>query len=796
MKNTGLLVKSVLSVALCAFFTSFDAKSAESSGSKESAQVLEEVVVTAQRREESSNRVPISIAVYSQKDLDTRDIKSVGDVAKISPGVDFRPVGDRNWIAIRGISQNAGGSTAGLGPDTTAIYVDEAPIQARFGQAAVSNSIPLVFDIDHIEVLRGPQGTVFGASAEGGAIRVISHAPSLTQYSGFARLEGSQINSGGFNSEVGAAYGGPIVPDKLGFRVSAWSGHDGGFIDNDPGRRPNDNQAANPTNPWPVTGGLVASNVNKAEKYAARAALLWKPTSAVSAEAAFYYQKRDQNSLDLFDATAGNPEHGNFVSTRGLIQPVYDSFYTPSLNVSIDLGWGQLTSVTANLHRESVTGYDYTTVLPPAFGWPLPTTMAFPEPVILGMTQNNFTQEIRLQSPSATDRFRWTLGLYYSDLRQHDFQTAAGPTFDQLTFLNTGQTLQQYFGSGLVGGLYTYVSDQYYVDKAKAAFGNAEFDINAHFSIFGGVRYEKQDSNYLTVSDGPLAGGFSSVPATSSGSIVAPKAGINWKIADQSLLYFSVAKGYRAGGANVPVFLPVQACIDELNALGNPTGYKPDFLWSYEIGAKHTTADRRLAIEGSIFHIDWTDIISGVDVPACATHIATNLGKAKSQGFDFSMKALVTPNVTAGLYVGYTDAHYSSDSILFGQTISRSGQAISNTSPWNLTAEFGYQAPLAGNKNWYAHVEDRYNSRNGRIVPSQDPTAAGYDQFKTTDPAVNQLNARLGLRWAGGADISLFANNLLNSHPLLNRYDGLVNDTSGAFTVRPLTIGASLLYHW
>lgn len=798
MKITNLRVTSVLSFALWALITNCDAISAASSGSLVVTSGLEEVIVTAQRREEDVSKVPISISVFSQKDLDARDIKSIGDVAKISPGVDFRPVGYRNWIAIRGISLNAGGGVAGLGPDTTALYVDDAPIQARYANAAVANAVPFVFDVDHIEVLRGPQGTVFGASAEGGAIRVISHAPSLTEYSGFARGEGSQISGGGFNSEMGVAFGGPILQNKLGFRVSAWSSHDGGFIDNDPSQHPHDQV----TNPWPITGGLVASNVNKAEKYAARAALLWEPTSALSVDAALYYQKRDQNSADLYDATAGNPGDGKFFSTRGLIQPIYDSFYTPSLKLVFDLGWAHLTSVSAYLRRDNTQGYDYTTVLPPAFGWPLINTMADAEPTIVGTGQNNFTQEIRLQSPNATDRFRWTLGLYYSDLRQHDFETVAAPSWclvpDGLVYRNTGQTCLQFHGFDLASGLYTYVSDQYFVDKSKAVFANAEFDINAHFTLFGGARYEKQDSTYLTVSDGPLAGGPSTESATAGSSIVAPKAGVNWKIDDRTLVYFSAGKGYRAGGVNIPVHLQVQSCIDQLNALGNPTGYKPDFLWSYEIGAKHTTADRRLSIEGSIFHIDWSDIISSIHIPACATHVAANLGKAKSEGFDLSMKALLgeTGNWSTGLYLAYTKAQYVTDSTLFGETTARSGQAISDISPWNVTAELGYQAPLAGNKAWYAHVEDRYNNRNDKLVPAQDKTVAGYDPDVLTNPAVNQLNAHLGLRWSGGADVSLFATNMLNTHPVLNRHDGLIDITSGAFTIRPLTIGVSLLYHW
>ena len=791
MKITGLPVLSGLGLALWATVSSFPAVSAGASAKSTGIEALEEVVVTAQRREENISRVPISISAFSQTDLNTRDIKSVGDIAKISPGVDFRPVGYRNWIAIRGISLNAGGGVAGLGPDTTALYVDDAPIQARYANAAVANAVPLVFDVDHIEVLRGPQGTVFGASAEGGAIRVISHAPSLTQYSGFARGEASQIDAGGVNSEMGVAYGGPIVADKLGFRVSAWSSHDGGFIDNDPRQH---------SQPWPVAGGLVASNVNKAEKYAARAALLWKPTSALTAEAAFFYQKRDQNSADLFDATSGNPGDGRFVSTRGLIQPINDTFYTPSLKLIFDLGWSQLTSVSAYLRRDDTQGYDYTTVLPPAFGWPLPTTMADAEPTIVGTNQDNFTQEIRLQSPNATDRFRWTLGLYYSDLRQHDFETVAAPSWcipGGLVFRNEmGKTCTQFHGFELFQGLYTYSSDQYFGDKSKAVFANAEFDINPHFTVFGGARYEKQDSTYLTVSDGPLAGGPSRETATANSSIVAPKAGVNWKVDDQTLVYVSVAKGYRAGGVNIPVHLQVQSCIDQLNALGNPTGYKPDYLWSYELGAKRTMLDRRLSVEGSIYHIDWSNIISSIHIPACATHVASNLGKAKSEGFDLSIKALLTPNWSTGLYLAYTNAQYVTDSTLFGETTARSGQAVSDISPWNLTAEIGYQAPLAGNKTWYAHVEDRYNNKNDKLVPAQDRTVAGYDPDVNTNPAVNQLNAHLGLRFSGGADVSLFATNMLNAHPVLNRHDGLIDITSGAFTIRPLTFGVSMLYHW
>jgi len=803
MKSTGLRLRipSAISFALWAAVTQGEAKAAAAAADADSS-VLQEVTVTAQRREESVSRVPISISAFSQQDLDTRDMKTLGDIASATPGVDFRPVGYSNWFTIRGISQNAGGGVAGLGPNTTALYVDDAPLQARYANAAVPTAVPYVFDIDHIEVLRGPQGTLFGASAEGGAIRIISAAPSLTEFSGHMRAEGSQIDGGGINSEFGAAAGGPIIQDKLGFRASAWTQHDGGFVDQNPallGQPPANSvprgQVAGDLLPA-IVGGQTGNNINKGDTYSARVALLWKPIDALGIEPSFYYQKHDQNSADLFDPTIGNPSKGRFVSSRILTQPIYDSFYTPSLKLTFDLGWAQVTSLSSNLRRVDSQGYDYTLVLPPAFGWLLPTSAADAEPVIVGTNQSNFTQELRLQSPNSSEHFHWTLGLYYSNLHQHDYETAAGPTYPQMTLANTGMTMEEYFGEGLVHGDLTYISDQFIVDKQKAVFANADYDIGKHFAVFGGVRYEKQENTYRTVSDGALAGGPSDITAASKGHVTSPKAGLNWKIDDLTLVYFSAAKGYRPGGAGIPVHLNTQECTDQLNQLGGGANYEADTLWSYELGLKTQLFDRHLSIEGSVYHIDWSNIISAVHVPLCATHISKNLGDAKSDGFDLSVKALLSEGFSAGLSVGYTNARYSSDSEIFGETLARSGQAISDIAPWNVTAELMYQRLLTDKVTGYGRIEDRYTSRNNRLVPAEDSTTVTYDPFITTNPAVNQLNGRLGVRFGDGSDLALVATNLLNTHPVLNEQIFLINITSGAFTVRPRTYGLAYSYHW
>lgn len=793
-------ISGALSLAICASLgrpAPAVAGPADGAGSEAAPQVLETIVVTAQRREENINRVPISIQAFSQTDLESRNLKTLGDIASVTPGVSFRPVGYTNWFTIRGISQNAGGGVAGLGPNTTALYIDEAPIQARYNSAAVPTTVPFVFDIDRIEVLRGPQGTLFGASAQGGAIRIISRRPSLTEYSGLARAEFGQIDGGGRNTEIGGAFGGPLIPGKLGFRMSGWARHDGGFVDQDPAQLGRPPASTVPRGQIPgdtlpaILGGQRDTNVNRGDRYSARAALLWQLTDNVQIEPAIYYQSRKQNSTDLFDPTVGNPSDGEFVSSRALRQPVKDMLYSPTLKVNVGLGWGDLTSVTTYIRRENGQGWDYTTVIPPAFGWPVPRTLADAQPNTNSMDQNNFTQELRLQS-AGDQRFRWTLGLYYAKIKQHDFQKYAAPTWPDLWLANTGTPLP----IPLIDGIYAYVSDQFVDDTQKAVFAHVDYDLTDKLSVFGGARYEKQENTYRTTAAGPLVGPPSDVTAGTSGNVTSPKLGLNWRVSEETLVYTSASKGYRPGGAGIPVTLDTDACRQQLAAVGSSADYKADSLWSYEVGVKSQLMDRRLAVEGSLFRINWTDIISSIFVPACATSLPKNLGKAKSEGFDFSVRALLAEGWSGTFNVGYTKARYSSDTVLFGRTISRSGQAISDIPPWTVTAELAYQRPFSSGFTGYGRLDNRYTSKNKWKTPAQDSTTSAYDPYQTTNPSVNQLNIRVGVETPGGSDIALFATNLLNANPVLNKNIFLVNITSGAFTVPPRTVGVSYSHRW
>ncbi len=181
-----------------------------------------DIIVTATRQSQLLSRVPVSVSAMTEETLEQKGIKSFEDVARFTPGVDFSS--GSNKISIRGISSGAGAGTTG-------IYLDDTPIQMRGLGFSADDSLPGIFDVERVEVLRGPQGTLFGAGSEGGTVRYITPQPGLQDYSGFARAEVSQTQHGGANYEIGAAVGGPLVVDKIGFRASAWHRRDGGWVD-------------------------------------------------------------------------------------------------------------------------------------------------------------------------------------------------------------------------------------------------------------------------------------------------------------------------------------------------------------------------------------------------------------------------------------------------------------------------------------------------------------------------------------------------------------------------------------
>jgi outer membrane receptor protein involved in Fe transport len=279
---------------------------------------------------------------------------------------------------------------------------------------------------------------------------------------------------------------------------------------------------------------------------------------------------------------------------------------------------------------------------------------------------------------------------------------------------------------------------------------------------------------------------------------VTPKFGINYKLNDNNLFYVSAAKGYRVGGSNAPITIPNDACQMQLNALGlndNPT-YKPDSLWSYEIGAKSNFLGGRVAVDASVFHIDWTNIQRTVQIPVCTAGLTLNLGNATSDGFDLALDARLTDHLKTSLEIGYTSAKTAENVDFSGVQYAAKNEQISDYPPWTTAVALQYDFELMRDHNEYIRIENRYNSKNNGSFSFLNPANTGaYNQTQGIDAAVENLILRAGIV-RGGFDLSAFVNNATNQHPLLAVVTTQASSAYGAETIRPLTVGLTGVYHW
>ncbi|MHB8817171.1 MAG: TonB-dependent receptor, partial [Steroidobacteraceae bacterium] len=429
--------------------------------SGDSHEALGEIIVTATKRSESLNKVPISIAALSPEAMEASGVKGFRDVAALVPGIEFDSVS--NWgpnlsnIAIRGVNST-------IGTSTTGIYLDDTPIQSRVQSFSyVGQPLPFTWDLERVEVDRGPQGTLFGAGAEGGAVRFIPTEPSLTQFSGLAHSEVSETKDGGLSYESGLAAGGPLVDESLGGRISLWYRRDGGYVDRVD----------------PFTGATVDADANRSDSKAARVAMVYRPVDALTITPSINYQSQQTHDTGTFYEALSDPQQGVFDNGRLLRQPTVDSLYLPSVKVQANLSFAELTSISSYYHREASTLYDNTNLMGAllgGYGNPLgpayPTGYSQAAPGYIALRQSFISQEVRLASIAGPEAFSWVAGVFYSRVRQEDSESIDSPVF--ASELATTNPI-----------LYT---DQGILDTQVAAFGEIDYRATERLKLTAGVR--------------------------------------------------------------------------------------------------------------------------------------------------------------------------------------------------------------------------------------------------------------------------------------------------------------------
>jgi len=766
---------------------------------------LEQVTVTATKQAAIDvNKVPISIAVYGQQEMDTRGLKNIGDIAGITPGLNFSPMNNfgtpQTNIEIRGIQSRTSAPTTG-------IYLDDTPLGGRANNVniGVNGAYPQVFDLDRVEVLRGPQGSLFGASSEGGAVRFITKQPSLTQSSLYVRTEGATTADGGDATyEAGVAGGAPIIDGTLGFRASFWYRHEGGWVDRvEPAVGAGAfTTAIDPSRPG---GAVIESDVNYIDTIAAKVATTWAPTDWLQVTPSVFYQRVHNHDSGNYDLEFSHPGEYNIAHSQQL--PATDPSVVSVLKVEANRSGLAFTSITSNYQRRVTFTTDYTQYQDYAFfGNPWPLTGAADDygtgnyETFLNVT----SEEFRVSSADPHGRFNWVAGVYGEYARQGDTVYVAHPDLPALVLANFGIPIRQVLGVGPYQGLWVAYDEVHTTDKSAALFANLDFKLLPTLTLTAGGRWAYAKSHTSLRFDGPFNGGPGFFEGDEKDTPFTPKVGATWQPTDTGTYYITIGKGYRVGGVNPQTNNAQQGCQTALATYGL-TGkllqtYRPDSLWSYEIGAKSRLLDDRLEIQTSAYHIKWSDIQQSAQITGCGFAAVFNLGTAVSNGFDLALRAQLTDALKVGLQAAYTDAHYTSSEgriVTDGDAIG--GPAISTGAaipPWTVTGSLEYDFPLF-DKVGYAWIQDAYHSANHGPFSTHEPAnTVVYDPGLVPDQSTNVLSLRAGLRFDRW-DVSLFVDNVTDTHPQLSLEHTNPGDPRfQAVTLRPRTAGITATMHY
>jgi iron complex outermembrane recepter protein len=719
------------------------------------AEALEEVLVTATKREQRLSILPMSASVLGADEMYSAGIEGITEIAATIPGIEydfssqFGP-GILTNIAIRGIS-------ADKGQPTTGIYIDDTPIQMP--HTSFGDPFPVTFDLARVEVLRGPQGTLFGSSAEGGAIRFITNEPSTTDFDALYRAQISSTEQGGLSYEAGAAAGGPLIPETLGARVSAWYRQEGGYV--------------NRVDPF--SGAVVDANANRSWSEALRLALAYAPSDTLRITPSLSYQAGHVHDSPVFFTYLSDPAAGQFNSGRLLRQPDEDSFTLASLKIEQRLDGSLLTAVSSYFDRSASavvdsTNEDGVTILG-GYGNPLgpeyPSSYADAVPNELAVHQILLSQELRLASPDPMARLSWVAGLFYSQLRLDE---------TQYEYLLEAPTPPASTGNN------------YSINTEVSGYGQATWHLAPQWSVGAGMRLGWARGVNTGVSGGFFNGGPSPASHTALDANLppTPRFDISFLPSEGQLYYISVAKGFRRGGTNGNDPPTCHGTVD-------PDTYAPDTVWSFELGAKNAFFARRLQVSTSAYSIAWHGIQEGVD-DACQNTYTANAGSAVSAGFDLKAEALLGDRLSVALALGYIDVQYthtviSPDGDLIADRGTVVGGVPSVPAPWSATMSVRYEWLLGPGATGYVRVDDTIHSHNPGPFTELDHRYTYYDPRYTADPATDLLNPQLGVKWAA-LDLKLFVSNALNQHPDLQLYADAPGSTlEYAYTVQPRTLG-------
>ena len=731
-------------------------------------EALQEVTVTAQRRAEDVQSVPMSITVLNATQLEQRDVASFIDYATTVPnlGFGYSGVGFSNarTISIRGVA----------GAGTTGFYLDDTPLPDSVD--------PRVVDIDRIEVLRGPQGTLYGARSEGGTVRLITQQPgdefSARSHVGVSdtwnTVEPNYVADGSINM--------PLIPQKLDLRIVAMYDSEAGFF-----------RRTFPTVPLGSTYETV-DNVAANRTTGGSVSLAWKVTDNFTVTPRILYQKSEYNGFPYSDhgtyevpppavtPTNLNLDPNNFVQTRmyNLPEGGHDRWTLSSVTLSDHTDFGDFVSSTSYFDRdvfevEDVSDYNYQILEAP-----------FRTPISAGTTVHQFVQEVRFAS-RFSGPLQFVGGLYYE-------HTDGRPLYEPPA---VAPGLNEYFGGTATSpadGLNplnpdeVVATEEHQRTSEPAIYGELSYQISQPLKLIAGARLYRNETTSYSYQEGLVIGGprITDPPATLTQSGINPKVELDYQVTPDKMVYATASKGFRPGGVSSAV-PTVFGCAESLAQLGvtedQTRRFKSDSLWNYELGGKTSWLDRRLTLNGAAYYIDWKNLQQDI-LLSCGFGFTANVGSAKSEGFELEAHARPTTALDLSAGVGYEHAVITSSS---GNSPQQVGSPIYQVPDWTGNVSATHTLALTSTLDLvsnltYAYVGHSWSANNDPFNPR-------------LREAYSLLDARFALTWEK-YQLALVGKNLTNEHANLADDAGLGAEVIGRpriVTNQPRTIGIDFI---
>lgn len=732
----------------------------------------EEIIVTATKRDTTLQEVPMSISAVSGAALEKNGIADFQSLAASVPSLSFRSAGPgRQKLTLRGLS-----SSAGVAP-TVSFYIDDMPVSS-ISSAATSASQqsvldPNLYDLDHVEILRGPQGTLYGSSSMGGTVRLITKQPDVSEFQGKFLIDASTTRHGGENFALNGAVNIPVVKDIVALRLVGTYSKNDGYIDKLVGdfpvqtflTQPGDAQGnpVPPVVPREATGPVQRiRDVDSDETLALRGAFrIQSSDGRFFVQPYIFYQKIKQHGASSLDSVPGGLDQRRRYNVS---EPYRDRFTLASGTIGYDFNWAQLTSASSYIDRKTTGTEDVSDAITYLLGADVGAPWISPNATRL----RDFTQEIRLTS--ADDKpLTWLIGYYYKHAKSAGSYRVDAP-----------------------------------VGVLPPGFEIAEVDMASSFTehaIFGEVAYKPVDRLTLSIGaryfdnrfvlDNAATGQAFGIPFGPAATVhnttrqngVNPKLMVSYEAFDDGQIYLTAAKGSRPGGVNIAV--PADRCSADLAGIGRtaaPDSYGGDRLWSYEGGVK-TRLGRAATLNLAGFYIDWTKVQQSIALPQCGFSYVDNAGSARSVGVEMQFDVTPADGLRLSGGVGYADAQITEAAAGTGL---EKGQQLLDAPKWTINLQGEYSFPvgpgeLSLGSSW-SYVDKSLDVFNGSSV---------FDAPKPSYEIVDFRATYSFERWA----LSLYLKNAFDERAIYNRTATIVQNIPvfrRVTTNRPRTFGLSL----